>query len=63
MRLVHIYLIAYFLLLLGAGLSLWQAGALGRLPSTWIITTATVTVGLGLLLLLTSQRAAPATQS
>ena len=62
MRFVHIYLSAYFLLLLGAGLSLWQAGALGRLPSTLVVTTAVVTVGLGVLLGVIAPRPAPAPQ-
>jgi hypothetical protein len=63
MRLVHIYLTAYFLLLLGAGLTLWQAGVLGRLPSTWIVAAAVVVIGLGLLLVVISPRSAPAAQS
>jgi hypothetical protein len=33
MRFVHLYLIGCFLLIFGAGLSLWQAGVLIRLPA------------------------------
>jgi hypothetical protein len=56
MRFIHIYLIGYFLLVLGAGLALWQAGALSRIPAFWLLISALVVVGLGLLLAVTSIR-------
>ena len=54
MRFVHIYLIGYFVLILGAGLALWQAGVLGRIPGIWILISAIIVVGLGILLAATS---------
>jgi len=54
MRFVHIYLIGYFALVLGAGLALWQAGVLGRIPAIWILISAIIVVGLGILLAATS---------
>jgi hypothetical protein len=54
MRFVHIYLIGYFVLILGAGLALWQAGVLGRIPAIWILISAIIVVGLGILLAATS---------
>ena len=45
MRFVHIYLIGYFVLILGAGLALWQAGVLGRIPGIWILISGIIVVG------------------
>jgi len=56
MRLLHWYLIAYFVLLCGAGLSLWQAGVLSRISPLWVIVGLVVSVGLGILLALTSRK-------
>ena len=56
MRFIHLYLIGYFILILGAGLALWQAGALARLPAIWILIAALVVVGLGIVLAVTSAR-------
>ena len=56
MRFIHIYLIGYFILIAGAGLALWQAGILARLSPLWLLITALIVVGLGLLLAVTSVR-------
>jgi hypothetical protein len=56
MRFVHLYLIGYFVLVLGAGLALWQAGVLARIPGIWLLISAIIVVGLGLLLSVTSVR-------
>ena len=56
MRFIHLYLIGYFILVLGAGLALWQAGALARLPAIWILIAALVVVGLGIVLAVTSAK-------
>ena len=56
MRFVHLYLIGYFLLALGAGLALWQAGVLARIPPIWLAITAIIVIGLGILLAATSTR-------
>jgi len=56
MRFIHIYLIGYFILILGAGLALWQAGVLARISAMWIAITALIVIGLGLILAVTSSR-------
>ena len=56
MRFVHLYLLGYFLLVIGAGLALWQAGVLARISTTWLMIAAIIVVGLGLLLAATSTR-------
>ena len=50
MRFVNIYLIGYFILVIGAALALWQAGVLTRISGTWIAIGALVAIGLGIML-------------
>ena len=54
MRFIHLYLIGYFVLLVGAWLALWQAGALSRIPGIWLLISAVIAVGLGIVLAVTS---------
>ncbi len=56
MRFIHLYLIGYFVLVLGAGLALWQAGVLQRITPIWLGISALIVVGLGLVLAVTSVR-------
>jgi hypothetical protein len=56
MRFIHLYLVGYFVLLIGAGLALWQAGVLVRIPAIWLMIGAVIAVGLGIVLAVTSVR-------
>ncbi len=56
MRFIHLYLIGYFILILGAGLALWKAGVLQRISSAWLLISAIIVIGLGILLAVTSVR-------
>jgi hypothetical protein len=56
MRFIHLYLIGYFILVIGAGLALWQAGVLRQLSAIWVLISALVVVGLGIVLAVTSAR-------
>jgi hypothetical protein len=56
MRFIHLYLLGYFLLVIGAGLALWQAGILARISTTWLMIASIIVVGLGILLAATSTR-------
>ena len=56
MRFIHLYLVGYFLLIVGAGLALWQAGVLARIPTIWVLIGSIVVIGLGLLLSVTAVR-------
>lgn len=56
MRFIHIYLIGYFVLVIGACLALWQAGILARISPVWLGITALIVVGLGLVLAVSSVR-------
>ena len=54
MRFIHVYLIGYYVLVTGAGLTLWQAGVLSRVDSLWIVLGTASTVGPGILLAITA---------
>jgi hypothetical protein len=56
MRFIHLYLIGYFVLVLGAALAMWQAGVLQRISVPWIGIAALIVIGLGILLAVTSAR-------
>jgi hypothetical protein len=56
MRFIHLYLIGYFILVIGAGLALWQAGIIRHISPAWLGITALVVVGLGILLAVSSTR-------
>ena len=56
MRFIHLYLIGYFVLVIGAGLALWQAGIVRHVSLVWLGITALIVIGLGLLLAVTSTR-------
>ena len=54
MRLINLYLTGYFLLLIGAVVSLWYGGVLRRVPALWIIMGLVIAVGLGIMLSVSS---------
>ena len=61
MRFIHLYLVGYFVLVIGAGLALWQAGVLQRISPVWLGISALIVIGLGIILAVTSTR--PPTRS
>jgi hypothetical protein len=50
MRYVHLYLIGYFVLVLGALAALWYGGVLQQLSVTWILIGLVIAAGLGIML-------------
>jgi hypothetical protein len=50
MRYVRLYLVGYFLLVLGALAALWTGGVLQRLSATWVVIGLVMAVGLGVML-------------
>ena len=54
MRFIHLYLIGYFVLVLGAVLALWQAGVLARVGVVWIAISLVIAIGLGIMLAVTA---------
>jgi len=56
MRFIHLYLVGYFVLLIGAALALWKAGILVHIPGIWLLISAIISVGLGIVLAVSSVR-------
>jgi hypothetical protein len=54
MKFMQIYLIGYFVLIIGAGLALWQSGVLQHVSAIWIAIGAIIAVGLGVMLAVSS---------
>jgi len=53
-RFIHLYLIGYFVLVVGAVLALWQAGVLARVSATWLAIGMLIVFGLGIMLAVTA---------
>jgi len=49
LRFIHLFLVGYFLLVLGAALALWKAGVLAHVSGTWMAIGAIIVVGLGIM--------------
>jgi len=62
MRFLKLYLVGYFILLLGAGLALWESGVLRRIPGVWLGIGVLIAVGFGIMLAVTSGRPAVTTR-
>jgi hypothetical protein len=56
MRFIHLYLVGYSVLVLGAVLALWKAGVLARVSGTWLAIAMVIVLGLGILLAVTSAK-------
>ena len=54
MRFLKLYLVGYFLLLVGAGLALWQSGILAEIPGVWLAIGTLIAVGFGIMLAVAS---------
>jgi len=54
MKFIHLYLIGYFVLIVGAAMALWKAGALAHIGAMWITIGVIIALGLGIMLAVTS---------
>jgi hypothetical protein len=63
MKYLKLYLVGYFVLLIGAGLALWQAGVLEDIPGIWLAIGAIVAIGFGIMLAVASTPRAVTTTS
>ena len=54
MKFIHLYLVGYFVLVLGAALALWKSGALAHVGAMWITIGVIIAVGLGIMLAVSS---------
>jgi len=62
MKFLSLYLVGYFVLLLGATWALWESGILSEIPGVWIAIAAIIAVGLGIMLAVASSRPAITTR-
>ena len=63
MKFLKLYLVGYFVLLIGAGLALWQAGVLDDIPGSWLVIGLIVAVGFGIMLAVASSPRAMTTNT
>jgi hypothetical protein len=54
MKFLKLYLIGYFVLLVGGGLALWQSGILDEIPGIWLAIGVVIAVGFGIMLAVAS---------
>ena len=50
MRYVHLYLVGYFILIVGALAALWYGGVLQQLSAAWVVIGLVIAAGLGVML-------------
>ena len=58
MRFIHLFLIGYFLLVVGAAMALWKAGILAHVSGIWLLIGAIIVVGLGIMVAVSSAKPA-----
>jgi hypothetical protein len=49
MRFINIYLVGYFILVIGCVLALWQSGILAQLGAVWVVIGLIMALGLGII--------------
>jgi hypothetical protein len=54
MRFINMYLVGYFILLIGAVAALWYGGVLKNVSPVWVVIGLTIAVGLGVMLSVSS---------
>jgi hypothetical protein len=54
MKFVNLFLVGYFILVVGVALALWQSGVLGRVSPIWITIGVIVAVGMGIMMSVSS---------
>jgi len=54
MRFINMYLVGYFVLLIGALAALWYGGVLRHVSPVWVLIGLVIAVGLGIMLSVSS---------
>jgi hypothetical protein len=62
MKFIHLFLIGYFVLVVGVTLALWQTGILNRLAPIWVAIGLLVAVGAGIMMSVASGKPAISTE-
>jgi hypothetical protein len=58
MKFIHLFLIGYFVMVVGVAMALWQTGLLSRIAPIWIAIGVIVAVGLGIMMSVSSGKPA-----
>jgi uncharacterized membrane protein len=59
---IHLFLIGYFVLIVGVSLALWQTGVLSRVAPIWIAIGLIVAAGVGIMMSVSSGKPAISTE-
>ena len=62
MKFIHLFLIGYFVLVVGVALALWQTGILSRVAPIWVAIGLLVAVGVGIMMSVSSGKPAISTE-
>jgi hypothetical protein len=54
MKFIHLFLVGYFVLVVGITMALWQTGVLKRMSPIWIVIGVIVAVGVGIMMSVSS---------
>jgi uncharacterized membrane protein len=54
MKFIQLFIVGYFILVVGVGLALWQTGVLARIAPIWIGIGALMALGIGIMLAVSS---------
>jgi hypothetical protein len=54
MRFINMYLVGYFVLLMGALAALWYGGVLRHVSPVWVVIGLVIAIGLGIMLSVSS---------
>jgi hypothetical protein len=54
MKFIQLFIVGYFILVVGVGLALWQTGVLARISPVWIAIGALIALGIGIMLAVSS---------
>ena len=63
MKFIHLFLVGYFVLVVGITMALWQTGVLKRVSPIWIVIGVIVAVGVGIMLSVSSGKPAISTET
>ena len=54
MKFIQLFIVGYFILVIGVGLALWQTGVLARISPIWIGIGGLIALGIGIMLAVSS---------
>lgn len=61
MKFIHLFLVGYFVLIIGGAMALWQLGVLDSVGPMWIAIGVIVAVGIGIMMAVSSGKPAMTT--